>query len=290
VFEEEFQRMLGSARSCLALRGDLIKDPLNWEQSLSEAVADAAPYQLALEATRIPRPPSLPSAKDIESKLEIIFRNSPHETADEIESTLNYSDAEQSCKKVDHLDLQGWAVVASIERSIIDSDRWRGEKGRIIQAVGAIELRIPGDSRFLDFPPITKQSYRSWFSTAGSGHSSLSANQTAPLFGIDPETDPLSTAMTGLGWSCQVISPLQTLTHYLQLTPSSRLFELKDSIGPALLLRHWRTRYTNDSYSLTKPTVVGAQILIRPDLLKQLLSGTNYTLIWRKYGARQYLG
>lgn len=158
---------------------------------------------------------------------------------------------------------------------IVSSDYDQRDEG-VVQCCAALELRTSSEKVGLDSLPFGTVDVHCW---DGKSIGIAIPRGSAPAFGV----------MTpgkrdgGLGVPVEILGPLPWLAGLLRLQHvGDESFTLHDDTGPALALRVWRSSYTDGEYELTRPLVLGARILMRPDVLERLQEQTDGRLVLRE--------
>jgi hypothetical protein len=138
----------------------------------------------------------------------------------------------------------------------------------------ALEFRPSPDA---DVPPVGWGDAKEWFSPVTSPPDPVEG----PLVVIDETLDHRSGLLSHPG--CPILTPRPWMLAALGLAPDGSDLVFADAKGVGLGLRTWRSRYQVDDYRLTKPLLVGSQLVLREDLFQQLIAICGERLILRDF-------
>lgn len=293
VVEETLQRVAGGGRSARAIAGKLVTDPSAWEGQLAARLENRTSIAMALERARTTRPehplPPGRTATIWRTIAKTVAEAAPtgSETAETNDGELAATVALENAYGAPTVSLgpyKGWRILALAETRTLHADGSYPRKPDIfVSRYCAIELRVPGDKRALDVPPFGVGGQHTWWTQLPANMPIRILEGTTPLFTIDIDGRNIGDGIGGLGYLCSIISPVIALIQTLGLSPKKTFFEQTDNEGIALLARTWRSNYITSEYELTRPTLRGIDIIIRPDKFQLLLDACRTPLVWREF-------
>ena len=101
-----------------------------------------------------------------------------------------------------------------------------------------------------------------------------------PLFGLDLSVKHARDGRQGLGTQTHLLTPTDALLVTLGLRPAEP-FTLDDSHGGVIALITWRASYTERTFSMPRPRLIGSGITAHPDLVRRLIAATGQSLAIR---------
>jgi len=291
--ENTIQQVAAGARAAKLMNGEMVPDPVKFEETLAWALIDDPELPISIECTRQTRPdiPSPPPSGDrlwrmlharasgksiTETGIEAASIND-----DTLKGTVSIMDA-QAVPALEGGLYNGWRLVASVEQRVISPSDWNNNEDDIIERYRVIEIRQKGDTQALTLPPVSAGDLRIWVAQHVHAYSLNSNLRTQPFVGIDTKVSSAMNRHQGLG----IHSPLLTPTPRLFAAPSllpEDYFVLGDTEGPAIALITWRTEYETSDYHLTWPRLHGTGLIIRSDTFEHLVQSAQESLIFRDY-------
>ncbi len=277
VVEATLQSVAASGRADMFAMGQLVIDPIQWEDDLASALLNDPTFPLLLEATRQPRPsiPFPPGSTSFWKRL----RDCVNGTADPDFVHASEEDglfaATVSVKPLADIPaascgaLKGWQWLATVEQRWIKSSDWQNEKDLIAKRYRVVEIRDAGDVSSLALPPVATGDLRLWRAQVDGRYALPYGAKSQPLVGVDTEVSLAGDVRAYLGVPPAVVTPTPRLIASLRLQPSDGC-AYSDSDGIGLTLVTWSAEYDTSDYELTRPRTTGSGILIRPDLLEKL--------------------
>lgn len=295
--EEVLQRVAGAGRVALALAGNIISNPIDWELNLARILLNDPRVPLAFEAIRVPRPDLPPppghgdtiwqkiiSSASNEGKKDTMKLPAAIHDRDYIAATTALK-APTTVPTILEGPYKGWKTIACQEIRISRPQRSASDKGTVtVISWAAIEFRQNHDEAGLKMPPIGNGPLEVWFLTFPLDMPVLSLGHTAPLIVTDDDNAITVDGTGGLGYSCMPLAPSYLLLQKLGLRPGNGLFELVDENGNVgLTARNWRTNYVVSDYEMGWPTLRGTALLARPDVFNRIVTEFGSNLTWREY-------
>ncbi|NUO50288.1 MAG: hypothetical protein HOV80_15645 [Polyangiaceae bacterium] len=294
--EDALQRVAGAGRAMRAAKGRLVADPESWERWLARKVLNNPQLAVSLEMVREPRPALEQAPREGDHIWsEIIAAHGGDAAAgslqgaraskSQLSATVRLASADAT-PLVESGKSLGWRVVASVETRAERTGFGAGKKVKLARMVSAIERRGKGITRGLECSPLARGEMRVWFEDGVRASAPL--GPIGPLIGEDPDCNGWGDNESGMGLQEPALAPIQALVTSLHLRPTEGPLELCDNLGPALRLRLWRTSYIEGDYELTRPTLWGAQLLLRPDSFEVLCTKVS-NCVWREFviGSRE---
>lgn len=301
--EEAIQETAGGGRAALAAIGELVADPVAWEDGLADRLLRDPLLALAVEGSRVPRPSiSMPPgpgdprwAGGIQDGRDIVLRPPVTPAAPATDVVVTAGGA--------------WRVLGLVERwtparprpaatlrlapdgaTFADVLRTPRPEPEPVHAsvirYAAVEVRPPGDLNGLDALPVAQGGRDAWFRRLP--QRPRLEGRASPLVGIDADV-PTGAARErcSLGLGSPFLAPLPLLIATLSLLPTDDALslEMRDTAGPALLYRCWRTQYTVTvgERELPQALLRGGALLLRQDLFELLLGKSGGALAWREH-------
>lgn len=280
AIEEILQSMASGGRAALLMRGQLVADPIRWEDGLAFALLDDPTVPLALEARRQPRPalPAPPSTGDEvwtrirERALDGSSENM--ETAAEEEGLLLTTLALMPVTRLPTVNggpYRGWHWLGTYEKRVTEPRDWRRESNLVAKRYRVLEVRDVDDRQVLRLPPVSAGDLRLWHAEIDPAMNRPALDLSQPLVGIDNELQMVGDGLLGLGVPGSLLVPTASLIVLLQLYPGEP-WTYEDGSGSGLALVTWRAEYEVSRYYLAWPRTCGCGIVIRPDLLAELVA------------------
>lgn len=275
--EDAIQRSAAGVRGARLMNGQPVRDPLQLEEHLAQSLLDDPRLPLALERTRQPRPElPFPPARDSPVWADLGSEGSQGRT-------LELLPAEALVKLVggpyDH-----WLLLASLERRWLPRREWEDKEYDIARRFRIAELRVLGDQRGLNSPPIMQELDWTWGSLILRASGAQATTASRPLVGSDVDVRAAGDAREGLGIDVELLTPSQWLLCALQARGCTD-FVVEDGDGPVLALITWRTEYETSDHYLAWPRLRGSGLAIRSDAFNRFLETSKRTLVLRDFVA-----
>ena len=287
--EQALQRTAAAGRAALIAKGVALSDPIGWEDELASALVDDPRLPLALEATRIPRPPipapPLPEGHSWGDQMTEASRDQTGERADvrielagDVFTTLTVS-APDTAPITNQRWLRGWHLIAAVEDRTLRPPNPSDRRELLAKRIQALEIRDPDDDDGLQYPPVSQGDIRMWTKRTRLPSITQLPPGAAPIVGLDLRAVGAEDARSGLGVHLPLLTPTAALMALLDLH-SSECFSLRDSNGCGLALATWRTDYCWADRGLAYPLVLGSAVMARADLFERLLdAGRGRTVV-----------
>lgn len=284
IVENSLQLIAAGGRTVQLLTGELVSNPIEWEDQLASVLLDDPTIPLLVEKHRQPRPQISPppgTGNKVWVQIREFQSNSSSssivEAAEEDErliATLAIRTA--NCSPISESDrFSGWRWLATFENRLVAHPDRRSERTLSVERYCALEIRNAGDRQALTRPPVTPGDLRMWnmeVDRAAPEASLLERSQ--PLVGVDYELSIAIDGCQGLGVPNPLLVPTPSLVSLLDLSPGEP-FSYEDKNGLALALVTWRAEYEISDYYLSRPNIWGCGIVIRPDLFNQLATAVG---------------
>ena len=222
-FEEIVQRTGAAARRSLALRGELLASPAEWEAELADQLILNPATSLALEFVRIPRPglPPPPNAMSgLWNRIRASVTNEGTGVLDDgmsgaeedgqgrISATVRLAPSERAPAVVEGT-YKGWRVVASYEtRETVHVDRNLPQS--FTRRGCALEARAWNDFTGVNDPPLAEGDASLWSTSVRHVPADLQYPD-GPLAGIDQESSVLRIGGEQLGPADPLLAPTRHL-------------------------------------------------------------------------------
>ena len=292
--EDALQLAAAGGRAARIAAGEATSDPIAWENDLADVLLDDPTLPLALEATRIPRPP-IPAPPPFESDIWVHAKTATSARSERgaVESALEPDGVLSATLQVEpstaawiveRARFRGWRMIAAVEEQIFQHPDWREHSEFVSERYRVVELRHPEDEETLDMPPVTLGNIQVWEEEVGQSDSLPMPGRTVPLFGLDFAVARAGDGRAGLGVQLRLVAPTPRLVSVLRLHPGEP-FALHDSQGCGLVLVTWRAAYETSEYFLPRPRLIGSAVLARPDLVEGLQTRAGDRLILRDFAA-----
>lgn len=275
--EDAIQRSAAGVRGARVMNGQPVLDPLQLEEHLAQSLLDDPGFPLALERTRQPRP-ELPSPPPRDSP---VWAHLGSEGAQS--RTLEVLPVETVVELVGGL-YDDWLLLASLERRWLPRREWDDKEYDIARRFRMAELRISGDQRGLNSPPIMRELDWEWSSSSLAGAFARETTASRPLVAADAEVHAAGDGHEGLGLDVELLTPSRWLLGALGARESTD-FVVADADGPVLALITWRTEYETSDHYLAWPRLRGSGLAIRPDAFNRLVRTAQGTLVLRDFVA-----
>lgn len=286
--EQALQLSAAGGRAACISKGVALSDPVRWEDDLADVLLDDPWLPLALEATRIPRPPvppppSVPSLAWDDPMAETspdAQRAAPEGgnlSDGELFITLGLSEPDTS-PITDQPWLRGWFMLAVVENRTLLPPNPSDHRELRSQRFHALELRDPGDEGGFQQPPVGLGDVRLWTTDTNLPPETQLPDRSARLIGLDPRARSAEDGHFGLGIHLPLLTPSPLLMTLLGVRPGEP-FTLSDSRGCGLALLTWRTDYFSRGRDLAHPLVAGSAVIARADLFERLLD-TDRSRYW----------
>ncbi len=280
MVEQALQRSAAGGRAACIARGIALPDPIRWEDDLAEALLDDPRLALALEATRIARPPvAPPPSVPTQSWNDLQPADSPNPleavSEDQVSSgseryiTMGLSDPD-AAPMTSQRWIRGWYPLAVVERRTLRPPNPSDQRESRATRFHALEIRDPEDEEGLRHPPVARSDIRMWTTEVDLQPVIRPPDRAAPIIGLDLRADVAEDGHSGLGVHLPLLTPSPLLMALLDLHPGE-LFSLRDSRGRGLALLTWRTDYCSRGRDLAYPLIVGSAVMARTDLFERLL-------------------
>lgn len=175
----------------------------------------------------------------------------------------------------------GWVQIGMIERHLTPARRYPAWPSRLVLIGLGMEIteqQPPATSL-----PFTSSPWHLWIvpgrrldptATADAAAQELAALSSPVVALADDGRGERGPRRAGLGRPPFLLAPILPLVVTLGLQPTPEIcgFSLSDDDGPGLVGRQWRGHLVHDgSYEPLVPAVEGSDLILRPDLLAQLL-------------------
>lgn len=287
VIETSLQEAAAGMRTALAIEGHL-NDPVPFERAAARMLASTAAWAIRSEAARVPRPPTRhPALAWTLPPVPWLNDNASPWPPAEAAALLTQHEL-----SLDHLPFCAeepyinWVQLGFIERQHTYSSRHPEQPERqyvVRTGVGAVSHDQEGTN-----PPFIGSAPSIWthpaVALAAMTHqeqacASLStlASPLVALLGYE-STFGAPRADVAPGLHPFLLAPHIVLSALLELapeSPSNRLM-LIDHTGPALVCRQWSSYPIHDgNYEPLEPAVLGADLLIRPDLYETVVEAVG---------------
>lgn len=280
IIEDALQSVAAGGRTARVRAGDLISDPIEWEDQLASLLLNDPTIPLLVEAHRQPRPQISPPP-DVDNKVwmqihEFLSDDSSSSIVEAVEEDerlsatiavqpAGYSSIAEGGK------FDGWRWLATVENRLSAHPNRRNETDLLVERYCALEIRNADDRQALTHPPVTTGDLRLWSMGADRVLKAPSIESSQPLVGVDYELSMIGDGRYGLGIPDLLLTPTVSLITLLTLHPGAP-FSYEDENGLALALVTWRAEYDISDYYLPRPKIWGCGIVIRPDLFAQLIT------------------
>lgn len=280
IVEDLLQSIAAGGRTACLMAGELIANPMEWEDQLASALLNDPTIPLLLETHRQPRPRISPPPSignevwvQIHESQSHSSRPSVVEAAEEDErllATITVKPA--SCSPIfEGGNFGGWRWFATVENRCVKHPDWRRKTDLFVERYCALEVRNTNDRQALTRPPVTTGDLRLWSIEVDHTLEAPLFEKSQPLVGIDYELAIVGDVHHGLGVPIPLLAPTTSLISLLKLHPGEP-FSYEDENGLALALTTWRAEYDTSDYYLARPRLWGCGIVIRPDLFNQLVT------------------
>lgn len=280
TIEAALQSIATGGRTACIMAGNLISDPVVWEDKLASALLDDPNIPLTLEACRQPRPPLAPppghghnvweqiherAAGNSNMPIEEAFQENSHLLATLTITSANFSPV------VERGMFRGWYWLGTIENRLVKHQDWHHEADLVAKRYCVLEVRDVDDRQALALPPLTAGDLRMWRAEVAPTFVAPLMSTSQPLVGVDNELIMIGDGRQGLGVPDLLLTPTASLIALLNLHPSVP-FSFEDNDGIGLALVTWRAEYDTSEYHLARPRMSGSGIVIRPDLFARLIA------------------
>ena len=290
--EEAIQLAAAGGRTARIAAGEATSDPVAWENDLANALLDDPTLPLALEATRMPRPP-IPVPPPLGSDIWVRAMTAASSTSERgpVESALEPDgvlpvtlqvEPSTAAWILERARFRGWRMLAAVEEQLFQHPDWHDHSEFVATRYRVVELRHAEDEETFDMPPVTLGDIRVWQTEVEQSDGVPLPGRTVPLFGLDFALAGTGDGRAGLGVQSPLLAPTPRLISVLRLHPGEP-FTLHDSRGCGLVLVTWRAAYDTSEYYLARPQLVGSAVLARPDLLERLQPPAGHRLILRDF-------
>ncbi|MFF7591090.1 hypothetical protein ACFZCK_26750 [Kitasatospora purpeofusca] len=288
--EDALQQAAAGLRAALAQTGRL-GNAQAFERGAAARLRDDPQTALRAELARVPRPLTRPEA--LRWTLEPVpwFSNSPQEQRPWpppglalLASLRSLPQNASAFARVADGPHTGWVQIGLAERQRTPAQRYPDQPACQMSLIVALEASDDGPPP--DTLPISQLPWQLWtipwrrlalgLTGAEAAAEHLRARDQ-PLVGL---TDAGSTPIIGTprprrgpGVPPYVLAPVAQVIAALDLAPTNGIcgFSLSDATGEALVCRQWRGHLVHDgNYEPLLPAVIGADIIIRPDLFTRL--------------------
>jgi hypothetical protein len=287
VHEETIERALQSVaaggRAAMLGTGKLIRNAVDWEDTLASALLDDPEIPLILEGTRQPRPPISPppgNGHAIWARLRdraAGVENRGIEEAAEGNGVLTATLDVQPYTAAPTMErgaFRGWRWLATMEQRWIKPSDWREKEDLFAKRYCVMEVRDVDDRQAFAAPPVASGDLRMWKAEVDPVLAASVFARSQPLVGIDREFRLVGDGRHSLGVPTAVLVPTAGVIASLGIHPGE-LCTYHDHEGIGLALVTWRAEYETSEYELARPRIRGSGILIRPDLLERLADGAG---------------
>ncbi len=279
AIETSLQEAAAGLRTAMAAEGHFV-DPILFERVATRMLASTAAWAIRSEAARVPRPPTRHRALSwtLPPVPWLNDRASQWPPAEAVAINEQRELPLDELPRCDEAPYAGWVQLGFVERQHTYSSRNPDQPERQYVVLAGV-VAVNGDQADGTKTPFIGSAPSVWTHRAvelaptlqqAQVRVSLSALAT-PLvaflgfestFGV-PRSD------TAPGLHPFLLAPHIALSALLELAPESpanRLM-LVDGAGPALVCRQWSSFPIHDgNYEPLEPAVIGADLLIRPDL------------------------
>ncbi len=288
AIETTLQEAAAGLRTAMAIEGHIV-DAVPFEQAAARMLASTAAWAIRSEAARVPRPPTrhpalswtLPPVPWINDST---FPWPPAEAAALQAHGLSLDDL----PRCDEAPYENWVQLGLVERQHTYPSKHPDQPGRrylIFTGVEVTNGEPPGTN-----PPFLGSAPSIWTHRANELEPTL--HRTTARACLSTVASPLAALLsfentygvprsdTAPGLHALLLAPHIALSALLELAPESpanRLL-LIDGAGPALVCRQWSSFPIHDgNYEPLEPAVIGADLLIRPDLYDTALEAIGQT-------------
>lgn len=280
IIEDTLQLIAAGGRTARLMAGELISNPIEWEDQLASVLLNDPTIPLLIETLRQPRPQiSPPPGIGNEIWVQIHESRSNGSSSSIVEAveederllaTITVKSA--SCSPiVEGGKFGGWRWLANVENRFVKHPDWRSEADLFVERYCALEVRNANDQQALTRPPVTAGDIRLWSVEVDHVLEAPLFERSQPLVGVDYELAMVGDGRQGLGVPNPLLTPTVSLIALLKLHPGAP-FNYEDENGLALALATWRAEYDISDYYLARPRLWGCGIVIRPDLFNQLVT------------------
>lgn len=279
AIEEILQSISSGGRAALLMTGQLVADPIRWEDELASALLDDPTVPLALEARRQPRPPLPPPPcagaavwTQVHERASGGSNHNVEAAAEErgfLLATLMLTPI-IGLPTVNSGPYRGWHWLGTYERRVVRPRDWRHKNDLVAKRYRALEVRDINDRQALRLPPVAAGDLRLWRAEIDPAIGRPALGSSQPLVGIDTELRMVGDGRLGLGVPDSLLVPTAALIALLRLHPGDP-WTYEDDSGAGLALVTWRAEYDVSDYYLAWPRTCGCGIVIRPDLLAALV-------------------
>ena len=278
--EEALQTIAAGGRAARFTVGELVINPVEWEDKLASTLLNDPSVPLILEATRQPRPNIIPPpgrggkvwmhiSDRINNGLSSVVEEASCES-NIVLATIKIEPASSS-PVVEGGAFKGWRWFATMEKRLLEHSKERRESFLTAKRYRALEVRNVDDRQAFIFPPTTSGDMRMWALNVDPILEAPLFRKSQPLVGEDHELEVVGDGHLGLGVPDSLLVPTASVIVLLKLHPGAP-YSYEDENGPALSLVTWRAEYDTSEYYLAWPRTCGSGIVIRPDLLDRLVS------------------
>lgn len=280
AIEDILQSVAAIGRAVQATAGRLVSDSAGWEDDLASALLDDPTVPLTLEASRHPRPllPPPPNTRDevwsqIRERASDGFSEDIEATAEEegpLLATLTIATV-MELPTINSGPYRGWRWLGTYERRVVKPRDLRHENDLVAKRYRVLEVRDVNDVRALRLPPVAAEDLRLWRVEIDSAINQPALDLSQPLVGIDNDLRMVGDGRLGLGVPDSLLVPTASLIALLRLHPGDPWI-YEDNSGAGLALVTWRAEYDVSDYYLAWPRTCGCGIVIRPDLIAELVA------------------
>lgn len=289
AIETTLQEAAPGIRTAMAVEGHIV-DAVPFEQAATRMLASTAAWAVRSEAARVPRPPTRHTA--------LAWTLPPVPWLDD--STLPWPPAEAVALQAHHelsLDdlprcaeapYENWVQLGLVERQHTCPSKHPHQPERRYLILTGVEV-TNGDPPGTN-PPFVRSAPSIWTHRANEleptlhrtqAHAALStfASPLAALLSFQ-NTYGVPRSDTAPGLHTFLLAPHIALSALLELAPESPANRLMliDNAGPALVGRQWSSFPVHDgNYEPLEPAVIGADLLIRPDLYDRAVEAIGQT-------------
>lgn len=283
IIEDALQLIAAGGRTARLMTGELISNPIEWEDQLASVLLNDPTIPLLIETLRQPRPQiSPPPGIGNEVWVQIHESRSNGSSSSIVEAveederllaTITIESA--SCSPiVEGGKFGGWRWLANVENRFVKHPDWRSEADLFVERYRALEVRNTNDQQALMRPPVTAGDIRLWSIEVDHVLEAPLFERSQPLVGVDYELAMVGDGRQGLGVPNPLLTPTISLIALLKLHPGAP-FNYEDENGLALALATWRAEYDISDYYLARPRLWGCGIVIRPDLFNELVTAVG---------------
>jgi hypothetical protein len=283
AIEDILQSVAGGGRAARLMAGQLVADPVGWEDDLASALLDDPAIPLTLEAHRQPRPPLPPppnAGDEVWAQIREQASGGSSRYAEAVAeeeglllATLTLASV-TALPTVNNGPYRGWHWLGTYEKRVTKPRNWHGENDLVAKRYRVLEVRDVNDRRALTLPPVAAGDLRLWRAEIDPVIDRPALGSSQPLIGIDTELRMVGDGRMGLGVPESLLVPTASLIALLRLRPAEPWTYKADS-GPGLALVTWRAEYDVSDYYLARPRSCGCGIVIRPGLLAALQAITG---------------